>query len=253
MSASSAIASPERVGARTGRAELEALLARSPYAHALGWTASASVPSGFSALDALLPGGGWPLGRLTELLVDGRGAGALALTLPALARLSGQGRWIAWVSPPYLPYAPALAAAGVELARVLVIRAPPAESLWAAEQALAAGAVAFVWPGAGAASQALRRLVLAAERGGAWGVVVRPLRVAGEPSPASLRLVLAPSAGRVAVRIVKCRGRAPGGTLELDLDPGRRPEPPPKLHDELHDVARNPSSPPAARSAGTGR
>jgi len=75
--------------------------------------ATEAVPSGFADLDALLPGGGWPVGALTEILSEVEGIGALRLVLPALARLSQAERWLAWIAPPHLPYAPALAAHGV--------------------------------------------------------------------------------------------------------------------------------------------
>src|SRR6185437_16985152 len=78
----------------------------------------ASVATGFPALDAVLPGGGWPRGALTELLLEREGIGELRLTLPALARLQAEGRSIVWVTPPYRPYAPALAAAGLDPARL---------------------------------------------------------------------------------------------------------------------------------------
>jgi hypothetical protein len=74
----------------------------------------ASVPSGFRQLDAALPGGGWPRGALTELLLEREGIGELRLTLPALARLQAEGRSIVWVVPPYRPHAPALTAAGLD-------------------------------------------------------------------------------------------------------------------------------------------
>ena len=97
------------------------------------------VPTGFRALDPLLPDG-WPKGRLTEVLVPHPGVGELRLVMPALARLSQQGRWLAWVAPPHIPYAPALAEHGVDLAKVLVIRPRPGtDSLWATEQALQSG------------------------------------------------------------------------------------------------------------------
>ncbi|MGQ0657177.1 MAG: hypothetical protein ACT4NU_03640 [Chromatiales bacterium] len=78
------------------------------------------VPTGFAALDVLLPGGGWPRGALTEIVVA-EGHGALSLLMPALARLREDDRWIAFVAPPYLPYPPALAARGINLARVLCV------------------------------------------------------------------------------------------------------------------------------------
>jgi hypothetical protein len=84
-------------------------------------TVKATLTSGFAALDAELPGGGWPLGALCELLPRHVGIGELRLLGPALASLSAAGRSLAWIAPPHRPYAPALAAAGIDLARVLVV------------------------------------------------------------------------------------------------------------------------------------
>ena len=71
-----------------------------------------AVPSGHAELDAELPGGGWPRGNLTEILVDRGGLGEMSLLLPALSRLSAAGGWLALVAPPWLPHAPAWATAG---------------------------------------------------------------------------------------------------------------------------------------------
>ena len=54
----------------------------------LGSGRSAVSATGFAALDAQLPGGGWPHGVLTELLLDQPGIGELRLLAPVLARLS---------------------------------------------------------------------------------------------------------------------------------------------------------------------
>ena len=66
-----------------------------------------------------------------------------------LARLSSTDQWIALVSPPHVPYAPALAAAGLDLARIVIVRAGDgADTLWAMEQALGSGSCSAVigWP-----------------------------------------------------------------------------------------------------------
>ena len=81
-----------------------------------------SVATGFAQLDAELPGGGWPTAALTEILPQHEGIGELRVLGPALATLSRRGRWLAWIAPPYLPYAPALQAAGIDLARLLFIK-----------------------------------------------------------------------------------------------------------------------------------
>ena len=108
----------------------------------------AAVPSGFAALDAVLPGRGWPQGALTELLLEREGIGEIRLTLPALAHLQAAGRDVVWIAPPYQPYAPALAAAGLDLARFHIVRCANAnDALWAFEQALRAPecGAAFAW------------------------------------------------------------------------------------------------------------
>ena len=81
-----------------------------------------ALPSGFAQLDANLPGGGWPTGAIAELMSDAIGIGELGLLIPALSNLARAGRYIAWIAPPYLPYAPALAQRGLPLDRVLLIR-----------------------------------------------------------------------------------------------------------------------------------
>ena len=128
-----------------------------------------SVPTGFAELDARLPGGGWPAGALTEIHVERTGVGELQLVMPAAARLTQSGRWLTLIAPPYVPYAPALAAHGVRLSRLLLVRTAATEdSLWACEQALrsqACGAV-LAWLDR-VHERALRRLQLAAESGGA--------------------------------------------------------------------------------------
>src|SRR5687767_13076294 len=101
---------------------------------------SQSISTGYVELDAQLPGGGWPAGALTEILGLQEGIGELQVVMPALARLTSAGKRVAWLAPPHLPYAPALAAAGVDLAHLVVVRAPGRrDALWAAEQVLRAG------------------------------------------------------------------------------------------------------------------
>ena len=77
--------------------------------------ADAVRPTGHAALDAELPGGGWPAAGLIELLLPAPGCGELRLLAPALAGLP-----VLWVAPPLLPYAPALAALGLAVHRLTV-------------------------------------------------------------------------------------------------------------------------------------
>ncbi|MCK9532907.1 MAG: translesion DNA synthesis-associated protein ImuA [Gammaproteobacteria bacterium] len=180
------------------------------------------VPTGHGALDETLPGGGWPQGALTELLVAHTGIGELGLLMPALAALSRGEHWIAWIGAPHLPYAPALAAAGLRLGRLLLIQPATAkEGLWATEQTLRSGACAAVlaWPER-PDERALRRLQLAAEEGGAIGFLFRPGHAARHASPAALRLALAPGDGELIAQILKCRGGWSRHAVHLPRDCG---------------------------------
>jgi hypothetical protein len=180
----------------------------------------AGLPSGFPEFDAELPGGGWPAGALTEILADRAGIGELSLLLPALARLTKEDRWVALVAPPYIPFAPALLRAGVNLAHVLVIHPRDSKDvLWAVEQALRAGTCGAVlaWQTA-ADMKRLRRLQLAAEAGHALGVLFRSTETARESSPAALRLKLDPAARGLAVHILKRRGGWPTGPIILEVN-----------------------------------
>jgi len=179
----------------------------------------ASVPSGFRQLDAALPGGGWPRGALTELLLEREGIGELRLTLPALARLQAEGRSIVWVVPPYRPHAPALTAAGLDPTRLIVVRGCTAsEALWAYEQALRAPecGAAFGWMDA-REERVMRRLQVAAREGRTWGVLWRRPGQCVKATAAPLRLSLAPEQGKLAVRVLKRRGAELAQPITVDL------------------------------------
>ncbi|MFZ5557692.1 MAG: translesion DNA synthesis-associated protein ImuA [Pseudomonadota bacterium] len=169
-------------------------------------TALPGIPSGYAALDRALPGGGWPRGALTEFLLHARGIGELTLIVPALARLSRGGEFGAFVSPPHLPYAPALAARGISLACLTVIRPKtPLDALWAAEQCLRSGAYAAVVAWLGVHDERrLRRLQLAAEEGKSWGALFNAIALPASPAP--LRLALRSRDGQLEVEVLKRRG-----------------------------------------------
>ena len=125
--------------------------------------------------------------------------------------------WLVWIAPPYEPFAPALAQQGIELGRLIIVRPPTAvEALWAAEQALSSGVCAAVllWL-KGTDDRWLRRLKLAAEAGGALGVLFRPERHRFESSPAALRLLLTQGAAEPRLELLKVQGGRPG-PVELD-------------------------------------
>jgi hypothetical protein len=175
------------------------------------------VRTGWPKLDARLPGGGWPLGTLIELLLPQAGAGELRLLLPALRTLvaespGGSGRhWLAWIAPPHSPYPPALAQGGVRPDRLLLVDADGTpERLWAVEQALRSGSCAAVLAWLDAVDDRwLRRLKLAAEDGSTLAVLCRPLRRRAQSSPAALRVALEPTPGGLDVWVLKSRGSGP--------------------------------------------
>jgi len=175
----------------------------------------AGVPTGCAALDRELVWGGWPPGSLSELLSARMGDG-LGLVLPTLARLSTEPRWLLLVDPPWLPFAPALAAHGLVLEQVVVINAGT-RSAWAAEQGLGSGACAAVllWGGGPWNPTRLRRLQLAAETGGALAFLFRDPAACGGPSPAPLRLQVERIADGRRVTVLKQRGGRGGVVLTL--------------------------------------
>jgi protein ImuA len=186
--------------------------------HAAGDGAEATRPSGFAALDAELPGGGWPAAGLIELLLAAPGCGELRLLAPTLTAAA-----LLWVAPPFTPYAPALAALGFALDRLTVATpTQAADAAWAAEQALRSGALGAVlwWQGAQPVAPAtLRRLHLAAQSGHTPLFALRPLAARASSSPAPLRLALEPAAapGVLAVDVFKRRGPPMAASLPLAL------------------------------------
>lgn len=174
--------------------------------------------TGFTNLDQELPGAGWPVDGVTEFLHNRAGIGELRLLAPALARMTHeQNRWVLFVSPPYIPYPPALAQAGIDLTRVIVSQPrAPKDYLWVLEKALASQSCSAViaWPGRIHEKQ-IRRLQLASKDGYSWGILFRPEESSKNASPAELRLRLRPLPGyspgkdnsAIAVKILKRRGR----------------------------------------------
>lgn len=200
------------------------------HADELGTGQAHVQPTGFGVLDAQLPGGGWPVGALSEVLQPLAGLHEWQLVLPALAAATARrtGAVVA-VGPPCEPFGPALQARGMPCERLGVVRAGGAAALWAAEQALRCRDVMAVMAWLPQVQPAaLRRLQLAAAQQQQLLWVFRPAGAALQSSPASLRLQVAGAgtpggafaAPRLRVRILKRRG--PPLVEELDL-PGCPP------------------------------
>jgi len=176
---------------------------------------SGGLATGYAALDAQLQQGGWPLNSTIELLSDGCGMGAMGLFLPTMEHLSAQGRWQVFIAPPYKPYAPLLAARGIDTRQVLLVHPQNRQDLlWATEQALRSTtcSAVFSWLGAHEYGYSeLRKLQLAAASGDSLAVMFRANQAELNHSPASLRLQMREYRK---VHILKQRG----GNQSVDID-----------------------------------
>jgi protein ImuA len=202
-----------------------------------------AIATGFDALDRYLPGGGWPLAGISEIFVEHYGLGELRVLMPALATLSRcaveSKKWIVWIAPPFVPYAPALAHHGVDLSRILLVHprgqspfskkkgsdpgvpqqkgSDPSDTLWAVEQAIRSQSsiATLAWVKT-AGMTTLRRLQLGAETHRCWTVLFRTPEAMSQNSPAALRFSVLPGGALpggdtadIRVEIQKCRGRKP--------------------------------------------
>ncbi|QEA14192.1 translesion DNA synthesis-associated protein ImuA [Comamonas flocculans] len=188
----------------------------------LGAAEGAVLCSRHAPLDAELPGGGWPLGALVELLQRRPGLHEWALLLPALAQLAGGQRGvIALVGAPHLPFGPALAARGLPAERLLCVpAAAPLQRLWAAEQALRCPDVLalLLWL-PHAQDHALRRLHLAARGRARPLFALRPHTARVQPSPAPLRLLLEGDGESLTLDLFKRHGPPLSAPLRLPAQP----------------------------------
>jgi protein ImuA len=164
------------------------------------------IDTGHPSLSNQLPGGGWPVGTMVDLLVQQAGIGEMRLLAPVLAQVAK--RQIAILQPPHAPQALALAAMGIPPSAALWLRADrTADALWAAEQVLRSGSCgALLFWQTQIRSDSLRRLHLAAQSGETLFFMMRPMAAAQDASPAPLRLGLRPQAGGIQIEFVKRRG-----------------------------------------------
>jgi cell division inhibitor SulA len=178
-----------------------------------------TVDTGYPVLSTELPGGGWPVGMLVDLLVQQPGVGEMRLLRPALSTLAD--RPVALVQPPHIPDGLGLGYIGLSLDRLLQIKTPKAaDAFWSAEQILRAGSCgALILWAQHAQSSSLRRLHLAAKTSETLFIMVRPLTAAQDSSPALLRLALRPAAEGLMVDIVKRRGPTRAEPLSISLQP----------------------------------
>jgi hypothetical protein len=168
--------------------------------------------TGQAELDAWLPDGGWPHGRLIELLPTSLGCGELELLLPMLAEQTRQGLPVLLVAPPLVPCPQHLHHVGILLNHLVVIRSSD-QALWAAEQSLKSGVCGsvLVWhPSGRVDARSIRRLQLASRASEAPTFLVYRPGQQPPPSLSALRLGLEPGP---MLRLL--RGDGPTRTLHL--------------------------------------
>lgn len=194
-------------------------------------------------LSSALPDGGLPRG-VVELACPRSLGGATSLALAAVC--AGQQKsahaWCAWIDPEDTLHAPGVVAAGVDLARLLVVHPPRSLLGKIAVKLVASGAFEVVTVDFDAVPGALAAAACQARgRGGkGWApdLLVRKLALAAEPTgstvllltdaslprvaqwPVALRLELSrPDAGSLCVRVAKDRRGRVGLTKTVPFLP----------------------------------
>jgi cell division inhibitor SulA len=169
--------------------------------------------SGCSVLDEMLPGGGWPKGGVVELVIPDDYADAIGLVMPALRRLSQQGRWITLVTPPLPSRTVVFTDREINANHVLQVNPHPGRSgLWTVESLLRSGdcSAVLAWPGCDTELMDIR-LQRAAETGKTLCLLFRYESVATHPSGVDIRLKVEISEGERVVYRVNSRGDALSG------------------------------------------
>ncbi len=205
--------------------------------------------SGLPGLDAVLPEGGFRGGTLVEWVVEGEGVGGETLALWAAQRAASSGGLIVAVDRRQQFYPPAAVRWGIDPRRlIIVLPETHADELWALDQALRSSAVRAVlaWPER-LDGRVYRRLQLAAEQGGALGLLIRSVDALRQASWAEVRLLVGavaagsggslrpetegaaaavaegeplplPSARRLRVAVLRTRHRLYGREVEIEVD-----------------------------------
>ena len=180
-----------------------------------------TVSTGFSSLDAELPGKGWPTGALIELLAPHPGIGEIRLLRSALHAQAGQ-QPVVLLQPPYQPNIACWSSWRFGPQRLLHLAPQRArDAYWAAEQILKNGScAALLFWAHPIQNSVLKRLHLAAQSSQTLFFLFRPLSVQSEASPAVLRVMLAAEqTGALTLSILKRRGPACGHAITLASPP----------------------------------
>jgi len=152
--------------------------------------ASRMIPTGINVLDDMLPDGGWPRAGVVEVTESGERADAMGLFMPALARITHQGRGLVLVAPPYSARKRVFTDTAVNPVGVTQVNPHPGRSaLWTVESLLESGdyGVVMAWPGCDTELMD-RRLQKAAIQGRVLCVLFRPPCQGRAVSGCSVRL-----------------------------------------------------------------
>ena len=195
----------------------------------LGSPVVSTCSSGWSALDAELPGAGWGCHSLTEVLTAQPSVLEWRLLTPALAPIAKAGQTVVIVGPPKRPHIPGLVQAGLDDRRLVWIDVEmPAERLWVTEQlvrANAAGAILSWLPHA--RPEQIRRLQVASQACAGPVFLLRPENARNEASAAPLRVLARLDVDwALNVQILKRRGPRPRrAAVAAVCTPGARGHP----------------------------
>ena len=184
------------------------------------------IATGFTLLDAVLPGGGWPANALVEIITPQWGIGELQLLMPVMLKFNREQRWLVWIAPPYIPYPPALQELGIDISRIMVLQPEQGSTgkknnasndvIWSMEKALRAEQCGMIlaWPQR-ITTTAIRRLQLAAESGHTLGILFR--QFVAKTSPAALRIQLMAVGDDLQLHILKARGGCRTRCIHINL------------------------------------
>lgn len=189
----------------------------------LGGPVAEVQSSGFPGLDAVLPGGGWPCGSLTEVLVPQFSVVELRLLTPVIAALTRAGRAVALVGPPLDPHAPGMRHDCIDERHLVWSDVDaPRDRLWSTEQLVKSkkcGAIVTWLPMV--RPEQIRRLQVLASHCPGPVFLCRPEAAARDSSAAPLRLLARYETDwQIAVDVLKRKGPPLEDRLHLLSLPG---------------------------------
>ncbi|QDU75878.1 recombinase A [Bremerella volcania] len=181
--------------------------------------------TGCLALDTMFPQQGVRPGSLVEWIESGTASGAGTLSLLIGRQVCQPMRPIFLIDPRQQLYPPSLAALGIDLSRLVLVRpTTKRDALWACEEALRSRSAGIVWAQIDHLSvTAARRLRLAVEDSESVCFLIRPHQALQQPSWAEVRLVVEPQPShsespRYRVSVAYSQGRTLRSTTDIQID-----------------------------------